>query len=288
MNHMFLSETSRRLFVIVVGCFTLLLSCSRNQKPTGGILVNDKQLCEDLKIVGSKRVYFGHQSVGNNLLDGLKDIQSACSDSSLKVRNLAKIEDRKGPFFAESMIGQNTEPIGKCEAFAAILKNSTVEPFDLALMKFCYVDFNPGTNVNQVFEAYCTMVDSLKRALPHTTIVHVTTPLTAETAAWKRFVKKILGRSDDSQESNVVRAQFNILLTDRFKGEPIFDLAKVESTFPNGTRNTSDVGGKEVYSLVKEFTDDGGHLNRQGRVVAAREMLRVLAAAARTARNPRP
>lgn len=276
-----LSPIALQRFIIVIGCCMLLLSCSRNQKPAEGTLVNDKQVCEDLKLVGSKRVYFGHQSVGYNLLDGLRDIQSACKDTSLEVINFARVEGRKGPFFAESMIGQNTQPVSKCDAFAGVLKNTAGESLDLVMMKFCYVDFAPGTDVRQVFEAYCAVVDSLKKALPQTRIVHVTAPLTAETPGWKKLAKKILGRSDDGDEANLVRAQFNNLLTDRFKGEPIFDLAKVESTLPDGTRNKSDVGGNEVYSLVRDFTDDGGHLNSQGRVVAAREMLRVLAAAVR-------
>ena len=286
MNHIFLLKTFHRLLVIGAGCCTLLMSCSQDQKPTGGIPMNDQQVREDLKIVGSKRVYFGHQSVGNNLILGLKDIQTACGDFSLKFINLANITDLKGPFFAESMIGENTQPIGKCEAFAAAVKNAKVEPFDLALMKFCFVDFNPRTNVNEVLEAYCAAVDSLKKAFPHTTIVHMTVPLTANVATWKAIVKKIIGRGDDSDESNLVRAQFSALMMDRFKGEPVFDIAKIESTFPDGTRSTTNVGGKEVYTLVKDFTEDGGHLNSQGRVIAAREMLRVLGAAARDLSRP--
>lgn len=247
--------------------------------------VDEKRICDDLKILGSKRIYFGHQSVGNNLLDGVRDIQSACGDTSVQLGNLSQMQNLKGSFFAESAIGRNKEPLGKCTAFASDVKRFSEVPLDIAFMKFCYVDITPNTNVNQVFDAYCAMIDSLKTAMPHTTFVHVTVPLTNQTPGWKRFLKSIIGRPDEREGSNLQRARYNRLLASRFKNEPIFDLAKVESTLPDGTRNATEANGESVYYLLGDLTDDGGHLNGRGRVEAARELLRVLAIAARHDRH---
>jgi hypothetical protein len=278
-------KTFRWLLFGVVGSSMFLSSCSGDRNPTGDVRVDEQRICDDLKIIGSKRIYFGHQSVGNNLLDGVRDIQSACGDTSVRLINLAEIQDVTGPFFAESTVGRNKEPFSKCTAFAEAVERFSEVPLDIAFMKFCYVDFTSNTNVNHVFDAYCVMVDSLKTAMPHTTLIHVSVPLLNQTVGWKRFLKSMIGRADEREGANLQRARYNRLLASRFSNDPIFDLARVESTLPDGTRNATEVNGEAVYYLLGDFTDDGGHLNGRGRVEAAREMLRVLAIAARRDRH---
>ncbi len=64
-----------------------------------------------------------------------------------------------------------------------------------------------------------------------------------------------------------------------YVGQPIFDLARHESTRPDGTRETFAVGGRVAYALAPVYTDDGGHLNGVGRRVMASHMVRFAAAA---------
>src|SRR5260221_5861537 len=61
--------------------------------------------------------------------------------------------------------------------------------------------------------------------------------------------------------------------------EPIFDLARVESTAPDGTTASVSWNGTIAPVMVAAYTDDGGHLNAKGKLLAARELIAVLAAA---------
>ncbi len=77
-----------------------------------------------------------------------------------------------------------------------------------------------------------------------------------------------VGASDD----NVRREQYNKLVRAKYGDTGrLFDLARVESTDPDGNR----LGW--LYSGY--LSDADGHLNAQGSRVAARKMLRVIARA---------
>jgi hypothetical protein len=62
----------------------------------------------------------------------------------------------------------------------------------------------------------------------------------------------------------VRREQFNELMRAEYGPKELFDLAKFESTYPDGTRERGD---KSHFALVPDYTDDGGHLNARGREV---------------------
>jgi len=68
------------------------------------------------------------------------------------------------------------------------------------------------------------------------------------------------------------RGEFNRLLRERYAEDPIFDLAAVTSTYPDGRRETFTLDGKTYESLVPAYTDDGGHLNAVGAVVRSRSV----------------
>jgi hypothetical protein len=59
--------------------------------------------------------------------------------------------------------------------------------------------------------------------------------------------------------------------------EPLFDLAAVESTRPDGSRETLSLGGKTAFALHPGYTNDGSHLNEVGRRRAAEALLTLLA-----------
>ena len=75
---------------------------------------------------------------------------------------------------------------------------------------------------------------------------------------------------------NTLRRDYNELLRQQYSSEPIYDIATCESTRPDGTRSSFSSDGKVVYTLASEYTDDGGHLNRLGREVSAKEFIRVI------------
>ena len=80
------------------------------------------------------------------------------------------------------------------------------------------------------------------------------------------MIKKVFGRPVFDYQDNISRNQFNEMLRKEYEGkEPFFDLANIESTFPHGKRASFAKNGSIYYSMVPEYTDDGGHLNKVGR-----------------------
>src|SRR6185437_6302983 len=139
-----------------------------------------------------------------------------------------------------------------------------------------------ATDAPALFARYQETIAELRARNPQTTFVHVTLPLTTAQTGWKALAKRLLGRAPYGTIENVRREQYNALLRRAYAGrEPLFDLARVESTAPDGTLVTVAWEGSTAPAMARDYTDDGGHLNARGRDLAARELVRVLAAAAR-------
>ena len=259
-------------------CSGLLFSCSDNPDRRSTAMVNDEALKSDLEIVAHMRVYFGHQSVGRNILEGLEEFASDAGAARLNIISAKAGVLPSGRVFAESDVGMNGDPNSKCDSFAQFVGATNADDsLDAALMKFCYVDFQETTNVDQMFAYYRRTIQDLKAKHPHATFIHVTVPLTTRAPGWKRLVKGILGRSDASDLVAYKRMLFNNAIRREFSTDPLFDLAGLESTNDDGTRTGFDYEGDTAYTLRDDFTDDGGHLNAVGRGVAARELVRILA-----------
>lgn len=275
-----------RILVPLLAAVTLISSCADKQKGRGDITnMTIDQVEQDLDVVRKQRIYFGHKSVGYNIIEGIKGIISSSKAAPL---DFVKVEDarlRPGPFFADSEIGKNGKPDTKCEAFAETIRKNFGDALDIALMKFCFVDVDEGTDVNAMFSNYKKTVTELQKMYPHITFIHVTLPLTTRSPAWKRFVKRIIGRKDASDLEAKKRTEFNSLLLQEYKNEAVFDLAGVEFTNTDGTRNSFEFEGMVVYSLIEEYTDDGGHLNALGRNLAGRELLHTLAQVGKSRTN---
>jgi hypothetical protein len=220
---------------------------------------------DDLATIRNLKVYFGHQSVGGNILDGLREIEKKYGP---------------GPKLQDSLIGQNGDPAGKCEDFTRKLA-ALAEPPEVALMKFCYIDFDQNTDAGKLFARYAATLDGLQAKYPGITFIPVTTPLTTRPPMWKRTLKSILGSTDVASEVNAKRAEFNRLLAKHYEGKTIFDLSRRESINPDGSRNEFQWDGQTAYSLVDAYSSDGGHLNEAGKTQLAEELVHTLAAAAR-------
>ena len=236
-------------------------------------------LREDLEQVARQRVYFGHQSVGMNVLDGLKEL-STTAGVPLRIAEAAHAADLQGPGVGHLFVAENGDPLRKLASFRSALGEGSRA--DIALVKFCYVDIRADTDMRSLFAAYRKTVDELRASNPRTTFVHVTLPLTTVQAGPKAWVKRLIGRAPYGTIENVKRNEYNTLLRRTYTGrEPIFDLARVESIAADGTQATVAWGGSVVPAMAPAYTDDGGHLNAAGRLRAAREFVAVLAGAGR-------
>jgi len=228
--------------------------------------------------LAQKKIYFGHQSVGQNIIDGINDVIKQNTQIKLNIIDLPKVTDFNKPFFAHSGVGKNEDPRSKCEDFDDVIDKKIAGKVDIAFFKFCYVDIMPATDVRRLFESYQSTLASLKEKYSKVVFIHVTTPVTSLQTGPKAWIKKLIGKPLRGYDDNVKREQFNAMLRKEYSGkEPIFDLAGIESIFPDGSRSTFKKDGKEYPALAPVYTNDGGHLNELGRKVVAEQFLIFLA-----------
>ncbi len=258
---------------------SIIISCGGKMDEKKKVFPSIKDVPEaSWKKLAEKRIYFGHQSVGYNILDGMRDIMKENQQIILNIVETSNPEDFKAPIFAHSRVGKNEDPKSKCDSFADIIEKGLGNKTDFAFFKFCFVDITVGTNVEKVFNDYKSTMSALKRKYPQVVFIHFTSPLMTVQTGIKALIKKIIGRSIDGYDENIKRNQFNEMLRKEYEGkELVFDLAQIESTFPDGTRATFNRNGKTYLRLVSDYTNDGGHLNAKARKKVAELLLILLA-----------
>ncbi len=236
--------------------------------------------------LAQKKIYFGHQSVGYNIFQGINDLMKENPKIKLNIVKTSDESDFRGGIFAHSGVGKNGFPKSKIDSFAQFVEKGIGKNADIAFFKFCYVDIRTDTEVKDVFSHYKKTMLELEKSYPDTQFVHVTVPLTTELTAFQVFSKKvkiIIGKFTGKPawflpKGNQQRNMFNEMLIQEYDGKaPIFDLAKFESTYHNGTRCSFKNDGKTYYCMVPEYTEDGGHLNETSRKKIAEQLLIFLA-----------
>ncbi len=236
----------------------------------------DASLRSELDRVAQRRIFFGHQSVGNNLLDGVKQL-AAMVGAPVNVVEVKAASAVGSAMIGHALIPENGEPLKKLKSFEQAMSSKSAS-LDIAFMKFCYVDFTAETNATALFESYRSTLDALQAKNPGTTFVHVTAPLIVVQGGIKAGVKRLLGNAPYGTLENMRREEYNTLLRQAYQGRaPIFDLAKVESTSPDGTVETVEWKGRAAPAMAPVYSDDGGHLNAVGKLRAARELVSILA-----------
>lgn len=232
----------------------------------------------DLAILAQARVFFGHQSVGRNILAGIEAL-AAEAGVPLRIQQIERLPPDDGPGLFHAPVGENGYPGEKCVDFRRFLAAPERPVYDVAVLKFCYVDLDVGTPLDPhgLLDEYAKMVAELREQRPDVSLLHVTIPLRADAPGKRTYVKRLLGLSTEDDAANILRNTFNEALQARFANEPIFDLAKVESTRPDGTRSSFTKNGKTYYSLVYDYSTDRGHLNEEGRRRVAAGFIHALA-----------
>jgi hypothetical protein len=226
--------------------------------------------------LSEKKIFFGRQSVGQNIVDGVRRVMEQNASIQLDIRETSDPGDFTKPLFAHSPIGRNMDPRSKIDDFKRILESGVGQVADFALFKFCFVDVDHRTDIASLFTAYEEAITSLKSRFHGLRIITFTIPLTNTPRGFKPMVKKLLGMMPSPKEDNKARNVFNSKLRERFGGS-VFDLAVVEATLPDG-RETTFKDDNEMYrALAPVYTDDGGHLNTLGQQVVAIELLLYLA-----------
>lgn len=273
------SQSLRRhcLYWPVVLFLFFTTSAGKRSGTATAALVNGPALTDQqIRTLTTEKVFFGHKSVGANIIEGVKELMAV--DPRLRLRMVTSSDPGSvpAPAFIEAGVGDNGNPQSKDQAFAAMIGKGPGMQHGVAMYKYCYVDITASTDVRQIFSNYSRGIDALKSKYPSLKIVHITAPLTAEEPAGKAWLKSTLGRTT-VRDDNARRNEFNELLKKTYSGDSIFDLAEVESTHPDGSRSYFTADGKTIYTLAPEYTTDGGHLNDAGRRVAAKSLLITLA-----------
>ncbi|MCR4303425.1 MAG: hypothetical protein NUV63_04240 [Gallionella sp.] len=237
----------------------------------------DVNLRADLQHIAQRKIFFGHRSVGRNLLDGVSQLSNT---AGIPV-HMAETQNAGGvgpATFGHALVDRNGDPFLKIRSFEQAMGQQPTG-LDIALVKFCYVDFTANTDAKALFSRYQTAINDLKARNPGTAFVHVTAPLTTVQGGFKQSLKRLLGRAPYGTLENMRREEYNSLMREAYKGrEPIFDIARIESTAPDGSAVSTEWNGNVAPAMFPSYTDDGGHLNTTGRLRAARELVSVLAA----------
>lgn len=223
--------------------------------------------------LAQKRVCFGHQSVGANLMNGLSTLEGCCLD----IVQSHDPEIFRRPVFAHFRVGQNGDPISKCLAFAQVIDSGVGAQVDIALFKFCYVDITAKTDVDELFQTYRGIMNSLSHRYPKVAFFHVTVPLRKIRDGWLGWLREKSGRFDQERDNQIRRHLFDQKLRSAYgTSGRLFDLAKEEATYPDGRSSCFRHRREAVPNLVSDYTDDGGHLNRHAAKEIAGRLLACL------------
>jgi len=263
-----------KISVILSLTFLYIFSCQKNDS---GIKIDEVNMQVSINDnLLKQKIYFGHMSVGYNVISGVEDRKKEqASLKELHVIEMSPGDTIESSGIYHSKIGKNGFPFVKCDNFKERLsKNDLGHKIDMAMFKFCYIDFNDQTDVDKLFEYYVETIDAIKKIFPEIKIAHITVPLRAHKWKLKGFVK-ILIKKDIR---NIKRNEFNQLLHEKYSDRSIFDLAKAESTYPDGKREVFMDNENEYFALIKDYTYDGGHLNGLGAKIAANKLLSFLSA----------
>jgi hypothetical protein len=241
--------------------------------------VLDRVASERWVALSGKRIFFGHQSVGINLLDGIREIEA-----SRPAITLAITETRDpaafgpGGTLGHAKVGRNRQPALKMSDFRSVIDGPVGERLDIAMLKLCFVDVMADADVEGIARQYIDTMQAEKRARPAVRFVAMTVPLTSVRSGLKESVKSWLGRGAADFQDNVARHRLNEILRGALT-EPgtLFDLAAAESTYPNGRANLVLRNGVSVPAMIPDYTDDGGHLSALGRKAVCQKLLAFLA-----------
>ena len=231
--------------------------------------------------LAEKKIFFGHQSVGYNIIDGIADVMNERDYIKLNIVEGSEPTIFALPVLAHSQVGKNTDHVSKIRNFMNIMDTSAGGKIDIAFFKFCYVDIMRDSDPQEIFEDYSAALEELKKQHPDTKFLHITVPVCSVPKGFKRNLKqsvKLIIGMPGALDDNMMRECYNKLLRDAYsKTEPFFDLALVESVNPDGFRCYATKGTEKVNVMAPEYTEDGGHLNIRGRKKVAEQLLIILA-----------
>jgi len=258
----------------------LAVSCAVAEKPgsDGNGYATEAEIEDGLAALAARRVFFGHQSVGDNIVAGVAETAGTARATTPSIVETRRAGDIAGTGLYHAKIGENLDPTSKLRDFEGALRGGVGGSVDLACMKFCYVDIDERTDVAALFADYRAAMSRLSEEFPELRLLHCTAPLVAEEGGPKAAIKRLLGRETYGQAANAAREAYNGLIRAEYAGAgTLFDIALAEATGDG----TGSARRADRYALRAAYTDDGGHLNEAGRRRVAGAFLAALGKALR-------
>jgi hypothetical protein len=242
---------------------------------------------QELETVVRVRVFFGHQSVGMNVLDGVSAVYAAHGIAVPRVERTRSPLRETGSWIAQDYLGANEKPLLKIQDFDDAMRGGLASQVQVAMMKLCYVDITSDTDVDTLFSTYRKTLSALERDFPGVTFIKVTVPLTTEQSGLSKLKAGLTGNDRFGAGENAVRERLNALIRKQYADDHLWDLAAIESTTPSGSRVEGQFDGKRYYALYDGYASDVGHLNAEGSRRAAVAWIKAIAEAKRTSVAPR-
>jgi hypothetical protein len=178
--------------------------------------------------LSKKSMYFGHHSVGDGIVDGIKSSMKDNPQIKLNIQETYDPDEFDIGVLAHSKIGCDSDPKSKLDAFSFLVKVGAGAKADIVFFKYSYNDIHAGTDFNEIFTSYKNTFDQLQERHPKTIFIHVTAPLTCKEIGIKRMdwakrgknlVKRMLGRSVLDIFDNSKRYEFNELIRKEYGGK---------------------------------------------------------------------
>jgi hypothetical protein len=249
---------------------------------TAANAIRDPELAGELERLGRMRIFFAHRSVGADLMNGVRAIACENGGVPISVREVGR--DLSSGVFGHAMLAAaNGDPVSKLRHLERMLGDGIGEVADVVLFKFCYADFSAQSDPTWMFRSYDRTIRALRMGFPHLKFLHVTAPLTTarRSSGARAAVDAFRHRTPGGLVDNSRREEFNDLVRRTYDGrEPVFDLARAESTTADGAHELHDLHGRPVANLVPAYTTDGGHLNELARAKIARQLVSTIASLA--------
>ncbi|MCL2297303.1 MAG: hypothetical protein FWC38_07685 [Proteobacteria bacterium] len=236
----------------------------------------------DVTALNGKSVFFVHNSVGSNIVDGLRAVApsltitnaitsggqpSATGFTDLYMNNYAASTGNPIPNF-------NRRPLDKVAYFETLMERGGRHA-QIAFLKFCFMDFDGDMPAWETMrDAYSGMVNRLQTSYPNVTFVHITAPLYVYNQSWHN--------NKQHNFNNWLRATY---------GGKVFDLAAITSINANGTpaataQNPSP--GAPTLSLDWAVGVNNSHLNANGGRRVASGLISFLARVSLSGNPPPP
>jgi hypothetical protein len=205
-----------------------------------------------VEAVAQQRVFFTHASVGENLLQGIMELNKADSMKYPLLLTAVKSTSTVSTFPGHIYHYMRGNPgwTEKIRIFQESIDNGWHDPVvEIVMNKFCYID--PAAN----WETYINSMAAMEARYKGTKFIYWTIPITT-----------------DKNTDAVRRAQFNQNLRNWIAGNNnkiLFDIADIEAWSPEGQFQSFSEKGSTYERMYSGYTNDGGHLNSAGRQRAA-------------------